>query len=114
MKKIISILITIFIIVVILSSIRPYWDKYKLTKDVESAAIYGTKHSISQIEDFLDEKNVEADRDISLEDFIIEKDDKNTVTIDVVYIDFIRIFGVEILELEFEIEATAHEIEEVI
>ncbi|MFC1883229.1 hypothetical protein ACFL2O_00525 [Thermodesulfobacteriota bacterium] len=114
MKKIISIAIAILVLAFILSVIRPYWGKYSLTKDIEAAAIYGTKHSISQIEGFLEEKNQEKGRDLELENFEIEKDKNKTVIITVVYTDYISLFGWKIKELEFELEAKAHEIKEML
>ena len=114
MKKIISIAIAILVLAFILSVIRPYWGKYSLTKDMEEAAIYGTKHSITQIERFLENKNQEEGRDLELENFEIEKNEKKTVTITVVYTDYISLFGWKIKELEFEIEAKAHDIKEML
>ena len=114
MKKIVSIAVAILVLAFVLSVIRPYWGKYSLTKDIEAAAIYGTKHSITEIEEFLEDKNLEAGRDISLEDFEIEKDEKKTVTISVEYTEYISLFGWRIKELKFEIEKKAYDIKEML
>jgi hypothetical protein len=81
---------------------------------MDAAAIYGTKHKLPQIERFLENKNSEAGRDIALEDFQIEKDKDNSVTIYVTYTDHISLFGYNFTELEFELEASADEIEEML
>ena len=114
MKKVMMIIIAIFILLAALSIIRPYWGKYSLQKDIEAAAIYGTKHKLPQIENFLEKKNLEEGRDIPLENFEIEKDEKNSVTISVAYTDYISLFGFRFGTLDFQLEASADEIEEVL
>ena len=51
----------------------PYWDKFWLGFDVESAAIYGTKNSIAETRRFLTKKMVESGQRFRGEDFYIEK-----------------------------------------
>ena len=114
MKKVLSIIIAIVVLLAVLSVIRPYWNKYSLKKDMEAAAIYGTKHKLAQIEKFLDDKNQEADRDIELDSFTIEKDERNSVAISVAYTDYISLFGFRFFSLNFEVEASADEIEEML
>lgn len=114
MKKILSIIIAIVVLLAVLSVIRPYWGKYSLKKDMEAAAIYGTKHKLPQIEKFLEDKNQEAGRDIELESFEIEKDEKNSVRIYIAYTDYISLFGLEFGSLDFEVETSADEIEEML
>jgi hypothetical protein len=62
----------------------------------------------------LEDRNLEAGRDISLEDFEIEKDEKKTVTISVVYTDYISLFGWRIKKLEFQIKKKEYEIKEML
>jgi len=94
------------------SAVRPYWNKYWLKKDMELAAVYGTKHDIVQTSRFLDEKMRDAGRDLEGDDFEIDKDEKNDVYIRVRYQDSIRVFGALLKDLEFEVEASARDVKE--
>lgn len=94
------------------STVKPFWNKYWLKKEMEHAAVYGTKRSIEEIKRFLDKKMIESGRDFQGEDFEIEKDEKNDVYIAIRYQDSIRVFGALLKELEFEIEVTATEVGE--
>ena len=94
------------------SAVRPYWSKYWLKKDMELAAVYGTKHDIEQTRRFLDEKMKDAGRDFEGDDFEIDKDEKNDVYIRVRYQDSIRVFGSLLKDLEFEVEASARDVKE--
>jgi hypothetical protein len=94
------------------SGVRPYWNKYWLKKDMELAAVYGTKHNMEQTTRFLDRKMKEAGRDFEAHDFEIEKNEKNDVFITIHYQDSIRILGSVLKVLEFEVEASAREVED--
>ena len=94
------------------SAVRPFWGHYWLKKDMELAAVYGTKHDIEKTRRFLDEKMKEAGRHFGADNFVIEKDEKNDVLISLRYQDSIRIFGSTLKDLEFEVEVSAREVKE--
>jgi hypothetical protein len=94
------------------SAVKPFWSKYWLKKDMELAAVYGTKHNIEETKRFLDEKMKAAGRDFEGGDFEIEKDQKNDVHIRLHYEDSIRIFGYLLKDLDFRVEAFAREVKE--
>jgi len=79
---------------------------------VEAAAIYGTKNTIPKTRKFLTKKMKEEGWDSTGEDFVIEKERNNTVTIRITYGDEIRLFGHTVRELEFTVEETREEVEE--
>jgi hypothetical protein len=91
--------------------VRPYWDKYWLGEDIRAAAIYGTKHGERKTRMLLTKKMMESGNDFRGEDFSIEKDEQNNVTISIEYIDEIRFFWMTLKELEFTVEKTASEVE---
>lgn len=109
-KKILNLIVLIIIIWVVVSIVRPYWDKYWLGQDVEAAAIYGTKKSVGDTRAFLTQKMKEAGRDFTGEDFRITKDENNNVTISITYYDEIRVFGVILKELKFTLKKTMSEV----
>ena len=94
------------------SSIKPYWDNYWLGQAIEVAAVYGTKNSLEATRKFLDTKMKEEGRDFAGEDFTIEKDEENNVTIRITYGDEIRVFGLKLKALELRVEKTAFEVKE--
>ena len=110
MKKVTSLIILFVFLLSVVGAIRPYWAKYWLEKDMEAAAIYGTKNSIGATRRFLDKRMRETGRDFEGEDFVIEKGANNTVYVSVPYDDRISILGVTLKELEFTAEATAREV----
>ena len=110
-KKILNLIFLIIIIWIVVSIVRPYWDKYWLGQDVEAAAIYGTKNSVGDTRTFLTQKMKEAGRDFTGEDFRITKDENNNVTISLTYYDEVRVFGVTLKELEFTLKKTMSEVE---
>jgi hypothetical protein len=83
-----------------------------MESDLKAAAVYGTKHSIEDTRKFLREKYKERGYDFGREDFYIQKDEDNTVTIMVTYQDEITYFGFTLKELEFRLKATKRETEE--
>jgi hypothetical protein len=94
------------------STVKPFWNKYWLKKDMEHAAVYGTKRSIEETRQFLDKRMTEGDRGFQGDDFEIDKDEKNDVYIAIRYQDSICVFGALLKELEFEIEVTATDVEQ--
>ena len=111
-KKILNLIFVIIIIWIVVSIVRPYWDKYWLGQDVEAAAIYGTKNSVGDTRIFLAKKMKEAGRDYTGEDFRITKDENNNITISLTYYDEVRVFGVTLKELEFTLKKNMSEVKE--
>lgn len=112
MKNFFLIVILIIAVICIGSVLRPFWTKYWLGEDMKAAAVYGTKHSIKDTMALLLNKMEEANRDLNEEDFSIEKDKNNTVTITLTYTDEIKFFGYILKEFEFVLEETADEVDE--
>ena len=111
MKKagsIIMLLVFVLILAVVFVTMRPYWSKYWLTKDIEAVAIYGTKKSIKDIKKKLDKVMMEESHGFVSNDFYIQKDKHRDVTIGIEYYDQISLFGLVIKELEIEVEVTAY------
>lgn len=104
-------IISIIFIWCMINTVRPFWDRYWLELQIEAVTIYGTKNSIDGIKDFLNNAMIEEGYDFLAEDFIIEKDESNNVSITITYIDEISVFGVTLTEIEFRVEATASEVE---
>ncbi len=112
MKKLFSYAIAIAIIIAVGGAVKPYWNKYWLQKELEAAAVYGTKNTSQNTKDFLVNKLKEEGYRIGEDNISIEKDSKNTVTITVRYPDKISIFGKEIQKLQFTLTATEREVKE--
>ena len=110
MKKLFSYAVVIAIVIVVGSAVRPYWNKYWLHKELEAAAVYGTKNTLQTTKEFLVNKLKEEGYPIGENDIYVEKDSKNTVTITVRYSDRISIFGKEFQKLQFVVTATEREI----
>lgn len=98
----------------VVSAARPYWSKYWLGNEIRSAAIYGTKNSIADTRKFLAEKIKYDWPDFSGDDFFIEKDKNDNVTVGIAYHDEIRVFGVSLKELEFTVEKTVSEVDAIL
>lgn len=96
------------------SAARPYWNKYWLGHEIRAAAIYGTKNSISDTRKFLSEKIKNNWPGFSGDEFFIEKDENDTVTVGIEYCDAISVFGVRLKELEFTVEKTASEVDAIL
>lgn len=112
MKKLFTYAVVIAIVISIGSAAKPYWNKYWLKKELEAAAVYGTKNTVQNTKDFLVNKLKDEGYSIGEDEIYVEKDPKNTVTITVRYSDKISIFGKEIRKLEFTVSATEREIKE--
>jgi hypothetical protein len=113
MTKIFYYIFTIGLILLIGCAILPYWNKYLITTDMEEAAIYGTKHSIADIEKLLQEKIEDRGYVLDPENLYVEKDENKTVSISLTYQDKISFFGIVLKELEFSLDVTEKEITEV-
>lgn len=111
MKDIIKIVLVLFVIVCIVSVVKPYWVKRELENELKTASIYGTKNSIEDIKKFLDKKMWEGDYGFEGEEFTIEKEKDNRVSISITYIDEISIFGYTLKELEFTVEKSSSEVD---
>lgn len=102
----------VFVLCAALSAVRPYWNRYWLELQLEAVSVYGTKNSIEDTKNYLNEKMEDEGYDFRGEDFIIEKDKSNRVSIRVTYVDEISFFGVTLKELRFTAEGTSYEIKE--
>jgi hypothetical protein len=111
-KNIVALIVSVVLIWCVASVVRPFWSKHWLGKDMQIAAIYGTKHSIEDTRDFLNRKMEEVGRHFSGEDFVIERDENNRVTISITYRDEIRMFGLSFKPLRLKVERNALEIKE--
>jgi hypothetical protein len=111
-KSLFSYALLITLILGAFSTIRPYWNRYFIHRDMETAAIYGTKHGKEDTLAFLAKKMREEGRRFTERDFIIDKEPDKTVTITLHYMDQIGLFGLELKELHFTVTAWAAEIKE--
>jgi hypothetical protein len=114
MKKIFSYVLLIAAIILAVSAARPYWDRYWIGKEIEAAAVYGTKHSIQDTMGFLSKKLNQAGYQFPQEDFKIEKDEKNRVTITLKYRDAISFLGKKLKDLAFTVKKTVSEVKDVV
>jgi hypothetical protein len=103
------VLLTVFILGAF-STLRPYWNRYFIHRDMEAAAIYGTKHTKEQTLAFLMTKMRQEGRGFVERDFIIDKDPGKKVTITLHYLDRIGLFGFNLKDLHFTVTASATEI----
>ncbi|MBU2497634.1 MAG: hypothetical protein KKE57_01920 [Proteobacteria bacterium] len=92
--------------------VRPFWHRYWLKKDMQVAAIYGTKNRAEDTRALLTQKMKERGLDITGDDFSVEKDERNRVYISLKYDDKISLFGKTLKELEFSVVVTASEVKE--
>ncbi|MCG2774694.1 MAG: hypothetical protein L6406_03345 [Desulfobacterales bacterium] len=76
---------------------------------MKTAVLYGTKHSIEDTRKFLSEKVKERGYDFDPQEFHIEKDENNTVSISLTYQDEISFFGFILKKLEFTLDVTKRE-----
>ena len=110
MKSALNVILVILVIILIVSAVRPFWAKYRLGEDIEAAAIYCTKNSIEDTKRFLTQKMKESGDNFVGDDFSIEKNENNTVTISISYFDRIGFFGISLKTLDFTVEETVHEV----
>ena len=112
MSKAIFYIVAIGLILLIVCAIRPFWIQHGIKSDVKAAALYGTKHSIEDTEKFLSEKIKQRGYNFDPQEFYIEKDENNTVSISLTYQDEISFFGFILKKLEFALDMTERETEE--
>jgi hypothetical protein len=105
-------IVIIAVLILAFSAARPYWNRYWIGKEVEAAAIYGTKNSVHDTLSFLTDKLKREGYDFKEDDFHVEKSPDNRVTISVEYGDSIRIFGVVLKELNLSVQKTASEVKD--
>ena len=110
--KAIKLAILILIIAVGISAAKPYWDRHWLKQEVETAAVYGTKHSVKDTKKYLDRKMAEKGNDFRGKDFRLKKGKDGSMTISITYRDEIRFFGISLKQLKFTVKETAFEVEE--
>lgn len=110
MKKIFLTAVVIAIVIALGSAVKPYWDKYWIQKELQIAAVYGTKNTLENTKVFLLNKLKEEGYRIGEDDIYIEKDSKNNVTVTARYSDRISIFGKELQKLHFTVTATEREV----
>jgi hypothetical protein len=112
MSKAILYIVSIGLIWLIVCAIWPYWNKYWIKSDLKATVLYGTKHSIEDTREILSEKVKERGYEFDPQEFHIEKDENNTVSIRLSYSDEISFFGFILKELEFTLDVTERETEE--
>lgn len=105
MKKLFTFAILALIVWFTIIFVRPYWDRYWLQTIIEEAALYGTKRSEGEVRSFLAKKMRENGRNIRGEDFLIAKDERNTVYVSISYSDEVRIVGHTLKRLQFTLKA---------
>jgi hypothetical protein len=110
MKNLFLTALAIALVIAIGSAVKPYWNKYWLQKEVQVAAVYGTKNTPENTKAFLLDKLKEEGYRIEEEDIHVERDSKNNVTVTLRYSDKISIFGQELQKLHFTLSATEREI----
>ena len=110
MKKLFLTALVIAIVIAAGSAIKPYWNKYWIQKELEIAAVYGTKNTLENTKAFLISKLTGEGYHIAEGNIYIEKDSKNTVTITVRYSEKIFVFAKEIATPHFTLTATEREI----
>ena len=108
-QKILGYTLSLVLLWGLVNTVKPYWGKYWLERELATCAIYGTKHSITKTKEMVISKIKDAGYDFKEDDFIIEKDEDNNVSINIAYSDEINIFGLTLTRLEFFVEAKAFE-----
>ena len=109
MGKAIIYIVSILIIYLIICAAWPFWNKYRLTSDMEVAALYGTKHNIEETLALFTQEAKDRGYDIDPEEISIDKDEHNTVSIEWTYQDKISFFSLVLKKLEFTLEVTKRE-----
>ena len=112
MKNFFLTVVAIAMVIAIGSAAKPYWDKYWIQKELEVAAVYGTKNTPEHTKAFLLNKLKEEGYPIGENDIYVEKDSKNNVTVTARYSDRISIFGKELQKLHFTLKVTEREVKE--
>ena len=110
MKSLFLTALVIAIVIAVGGAVRPYWNKYWIQKEIEVAAVYGTKNTLEHTKAFLVNRLKEEGYRIGEDEIYVEKDPKNNVTVTVRYSDKISVFGKELQKLHFTVTATEREI----
>jgi len=110
MKNLFLTALVIAIVIAVGGAVRPYWNKYWIQKEIEVAAVYGTKNTLEHTKAFLLNKLKEEGYPIGTDAIYVDKDEKNKVTVTVRYSDKISVFGKELQKLHFTVTATEREI----
>jgi len=103
-------MIAFILVFILLNFIKPYWDRYWLERQLEIVAVFGTKHGFHETKDFLMNKMREEGYSFNEDDFVINKDEKNSVFINLAYTDEVEIFGRTLKQLQFTVEVSASEV----
>ena len=111
MKSVIFYIVLIVLLLLSVCAVWPYWNRYLIKTDLEAAALYATKHSSDDALKLFKEKLRESGYDFNPENFNIDKNENNTVSIKWTYQDEISVFGFVLKELEFTLEVTERETE---
>ena len=112
MDKLIFYILSIGILLLVVSAVWPYWDKYLIKSDLKEAALYGTKHSVEDTQSFLSEKLKERGCAFDPSELHIEKYENKTVSIKFTYKDEISLFDIVLKEIEFKLAVTERHINE--
>jgi hypothetical protein len=112
MKNVLKIILAALIILCIVGAIRPFWSKYWLGKELDRVSIYGTKHTIAQTKQFLNERMNVKGYGFRANDFSIEKDGNNNVYLSITYDDAISVLGAVLWDLEFTVERESRDVEQ--
>lgn len=108
-KKVITYMAGIILVLILFNSVRPYWNRYWLERHMETIAVFGTKHGLNETAELLMNKMREEGYRFNENDFIINKDEKNSVYINLAYSDEIKVFGKTLKQLDLTAEASARE-----
>ena len=112
MGKTTLIIVSVVIIYLIICVVWPFWNKYRLTSEMEEAALYGTKHDIEETLEFFGQKAKDRGYDFDPEKIHIDKNENKTVSMKWTYQDKISFFSIVLKKYEFTIEVTKRETEE--
>jgi len=105
--KIIHLGLAIFLICSILNVVKPYMGKYWLEMQLERVAVFGIKHNMSDTVNLLISKMRVEGYEFEEDDFVINKDKDNNVSISITFNDEIGVLGVTLKELTLHAEASA-------
>ena len=97
-------------IFILFNTTKPYLSRYLLERNLESVAIFGTKHSLQETAELLMSNMRDKGYRFDEDNFVINKDDKNYVSINLAYVDEIKIFGQTIKQLHLTAEVSAREV----
>ena len=107
--RIIKYMSAFLFIFILFNTTKPYLSRYLLERNLESVAIFGTKHSLQETAELLMSNMREKGYRFDEDNFVINKDE-NHVSINLAYIDEIKIFGQIIKQLHLTAEASAREV----